>query len=106
STEETHTWLAFHGREPLSTSLLEQLRGAGHTVVSVLPGDTCAQVDEHTSPIAAEAGGVGYPELMAALEERGIVPDRVLHTWLVTLERSFRPGSTFFHRNQEHGFYS
>ena len=33
-------------------------------------------------------------------------PDRVLHGWLLTRDRSFRPGSSFFHRNQEYGFYS
>ncbi len=106
STEELHTWLAFHGREPLSLSAVASLREAGHTVISVLPGDTFAQVDQNTYTLAAEAGGVGYPELLEALAEREIVPDRILHTWLVTLDRGFRPGSTFFHRNQEHGFYS
>ena len=106
STDEVHTWLAFHGREPMSQSAVASLREAGHTVISVLPGDTFAKVDDHTYTLAAEAGGVGYPELLDALAEREIVPDRVLHTWLVTLDRNFRPGSTFFHRNQEHGFYS
>ncbi len=106
SDDAPRTWLAFHGREPLSLAMVSGLREDGHTVISVLPGDTYAQVDEHTYTIAAEAGGVGYPELMESLEERGIVPERVLHTWLVTLDRNFRPGSTFFHRNQEHGFYS
>ena len=106
SSDEPHTWLAFHGREPMSQSAVASLREAGHTVISVLPGDTFAKVDDHTYTLAAEAGGVGYPELLDALAEREIVPDRVLHTWLVTLDRNFRPGSTFFHRNQEHGFYS
>ncbi|WOB07296.1 polyketide synthase [Piscinibacter gummiphilus] len=106
SDDEPKTWLAFHGREPLSLAMVSGLREDGHTVISVLPGDTYAQVDDNTYTIAAEAGGVGYPELLQSLEERGIVPDRVLHTWLVTLDRAFRAGSTFFHRNQEHGFYS
>ena len=85
---------------------MASLREAGHTVISVLPGDTFAQVDDSTYTLAAEAGGVGYQELVDALVEREIFPDRVLHTWLVTLDRAFRPGSTFFHRQQEHGFYS
>ncbi|MET0334496.1 MAG: KR domain-containing protein, partial [Rhizobacter sp.] len=106
SSEDTHTWLAFVGRESLSQAMVSGLREAGHTVISVLPGDTFAQVDEHTYTLAAEAGGMGYPELLEALAEREIVPDRVLHTWLITLDRAFRAGSTFFHRNQEHGFYS
>ena len=100
------TWLAFHGREPLGVGLVAALRAAGHRVISVLPGDTYAQLDGETYTIAAEAGGVGYQELLDALAAREIVPDRILHGWLVTLDRAFRPGSTFFHRNQEHGFYS
>ena len=106
SSEEPHTWIAFHGREPLAQAMVASLRNAGHRVVSVLPGDTFAQVDDGAYTLAAEAGGVGYQELIDALVAREIVPDRVLHTWLVTLDRTFRPGSTFFHRNQEHGFYS
>ncbi|MGY4828000.1 type I polyketide synthase [Sphaerotilaceae bacterium SBD11-9] len=106
SSEEPRTWLAFHGREPLSLAAIAALRDAGHSVISVLPGDTFAQIDDSTYTLAAEAGGVGYQELVDALVAREIFPDRVLHTWLVTLDRAFRPGSTFFHRNQEHGFYS
>lgn len=106
SSEDTHTWLAFVGRDALGQGLLARLRDAGHRVVAVLPGDTFAQVDDSTYTLAAEAGGAGYPELLEALAERQIVPDRVLHGWLVTLDRAFRPGSTFLHRNQEHGFYS
>lgn len=106
SSDEPHTWLAFHGRESLSLAMVASLREAGHKVISVLPGDTFAPVDDSTYTLAAEAGGVGYQELVDALVEREIFPDRILHTWLVTLDRAFRPGSTFFHRNQEHGFYS
>ncbi len=106
SSDEPHTWLAFHGRETLSQASVDSLREAGHTVISVLPGDAFAQIDDHSYTLAAEAGGAGYQELIDALAAREIVPDRVLHTWLVTLDRGFRPGSTFFHRNQEHGFYS
>ncbi len=100
------TWLAFAGRDAFGDSLLAQLRAAGHRVVAVRPGDTFAQVDEHTYTLAAEAGGAGYQELIDALVARDLAPDRIAHAWLVTLDRGFRPGSTFFHRNQEHGFYS
>lgn len=106
SSDEQLTWLAFIGLDPLSQALVGNLRQAGHKVISVLPGDAFAQVDESTYSLAAEAGGVGYQELADALAAREIFPARVLHTWLVTVDRAFRPGSTFFHRNQEHGFYS
>ena len=32
-------------------------------------------------------------------------PSRVAHFWLLTDQERFRPGSSFFHRNQERGFY-
>lgn len=100
------TWLAFVGRDAFGDALVAQLRAGGHRVVSVLPGDTFTQLDEFTYTLAAEAGGAGYPELIEALQARELAPERILHGWLVTLDRGFRPGSTFFHRNQEHGFYS
>jgi hypothetical protein len=75
-------------------------------VVTVQAGDTFARLGEHAFTIAPEAGGAGYLELIETLPRLGLLPDRILHTWLLTWERSFRPGSTFFHRNQEYGFYS
>ena len=106
SLEDAQTWVAFHGREAFSQALITSLREAGHRVISVLPGDTFAEIDADTYTLAAEAGGVGYQEVFESLAEREIFPDRILHDWLVTLDRTFRPGSTFFHRNQEYGFYS
>ena len=37
---------------------------------------------------------------------RGHVPTRIGHFWLVTEGETHRPGSSFFHRLQEQGFYS
>ncbi|MGC4029157.1 MAG: beta-ketoacyl synthase N-terminal-like domain-containing protein [Steroidobacteraceae bacterium] len=100
------TWLVFHGHEPLADHAVQRLRERGNTVLSVLSGDTFAKLDEHTYTLAPEAGGTGYSELIADLAERGLLPDCILHTWLITWDQAFRPGSTFFHRNQEYGFYS
>lgn len=36
----------------------------------------------------------------------GRAPDRIAQFWLVTDRESFRPGSSFFHRNIEAGFYA
>jgi thioesterase domain-containing protein/NAD(P)-dependent dehydrogenase (short-subunit alcohol dehydrogenase family)/acyl carrier protein len=100
------TWLAFATRDVFGQTLVNGLRQGGHRVVVVYPGDTFAKVDELTYTLAAEAGGTGYQELLDALSSRDLLPERIAHGWLVTLDRAFRPGSTFFHRNQEHGFYS
>src|SRR5690606_30000345 len=51
-------------------------------------------------------GRPGYEALIAALKADGLMPDRILHLWLLTADESFRPGSSFFHRNQERGFFS
>lgn len=103
---EPKTWLVFQDREPLSEALVSRLRTAGHRVIAVQAGDTFARLDDSSYALAPEAGGAGYQNLIDALLERDQIPDRVLHTWLVTWDRKFRPGQTFFHRNQERGFYS
>jgi thioesterase domain-containing protein/NAD(P)-dependent dehydrogenase (short-subunit alcohol dehydrogenase family)/acyl carrier protein len=44
--------------------------------------------------------------LVRELTARGLAPSHVAHLWLLTQDESYRPGSSFFHRNQERGFYS
>jgi acyl transferase domain-containing protein/thioesterase domain-containing protein/acyl carrier protein len=104
--EDLHTWLVFLTDEPVATGAVDLLRQAGHRVVCVRAGDAFSRVDSETYTIAPEAGGAGYEELVEALEAADLLPDRILHTWLLTWAQSYRPGSTFFHRNQEYGFYS
>ncbi|MEE4184294.1 MAG: type I polyketide synthase [Gammaproteobacteria bacterium] len=100
------TWLIFLTDEPVMQAVVEQLRAAGRIVVTVRAGDTFWRIDRHNFTLAAEAGGIGYQELIAELESDGLLPQRILHGWLLTGDRSFRPGSTLLHRNQEFGFYS
>ena len=106
TSDDLHTWLVFLDEEPVAAALVERLRAGGHTVVTVQAGDTYARLDDHSFMIAPEAAGAGYLDLIETLAEDELLPDRILHTWLLTWERTFRPGSTFFHRNQEFGFYS
>lgn len=105
-TREAASWLVFHAGDPLTSELIGRMRARGDTVITVQAGDTFAQLDEHSFMIAPEAGGVGYKDLIGALHDAGTLPDRILHTWLYTPTEVHRPGSTFFHRNQEYGFYS
>jgi thioesterase domain-containing protein/NAD(P)-dependent dehydrogenase (short-subunit alcohol dehydrogenase family)/acyl carrier protein len=74
--------------------------------VTVTPGDTFARVDDMRYIIAPERGRESYDALLSDLNTRDLVPDRILHGWMVTRDESFRPGSSFFHRVQEQGFYS
>ncbi|MBT8423229.1 MAG: SDR family NAD(P)-dependent oxidoreductase, partial [Gammaproteobacteria bacterium] len=103
---EPRKWLVFHCDDAVAQATVQQLQDAGNTVVSVIPGDTFARADTQTYTLAPEAGGVGYQELIDDLAANDLLPEKILHSWLLTQDRSFRPGSTFLHRNQEYGFYS
>ena len=56
--------------------------------------------------LAPERGCEGYDALIRDLVAHGHSPTRIAHFWGVTLGESFRPGSSFLHRNLEQGFYS
>lgn len=103
--EARQSWLVFMDDAGVGTRVVQKLRDAGHTCTLVNPGDTFAERggDYVLSP---ERGREGYDQLVRALVAKDRVPTRVLHLWLTTADESFRPGSSFFHRNQERGFYS
>ena len=99
-------WLVFHTNDPATLAVVKELREKGKTVVTVQAGDTFARVDAHSYTLAPEAGGTGYQELIEDLATDDLLPECVVHTWLLTRDENFRPGSSFLHRNQEYGFYS
>ncbi|MFW2589660.1 type I polyketide synthase [Sagittula sp. SSi028] len=98
-------WLMFMDETGLAARMADRLRSAGHQVVEVRPGDAFARVGEGYV-LAPERGREGYDQLMADLAARGLLPQRIGHFWLLTEGEQHRPGSSFFHRLQEHGFYS
>ncbi|MFV2051356.1 type I polyketide synthase [Aliiroseovarius sp. YM-037] len=100
------TWLFFADDAGLCTKLADRLENAGHQVVTVYPGDAFARLDENRYVLAPERGRESYDALIRELVAIDRVPTRIVHGWLVTQDESFRPGSSFFHRTQEHGFYS
>ena len=99
-------WLIFNDLVGVGDSLIRRLRTAGHTVTTVTSGDTFARLSDDGYTLAAERGRDGYDSLLADLAEHSRLPDRIVHLWLVTGRETFRPGSSFFDRNQEHGFYA
>lgn len=103
---EPYTWLIFLDDAGLCAGATERLRNAGHSVVTVSPGDTFARIGEMDYIIAPERGRESYDALLSDLNTRDLIPTRILHGWLITKDESFRPGSSFFHRVQEQGFYS
>ncbi|MCH2164561.1 MAG: KR domain-containing protein [Marinovum sp.] len=100
------TWLIFEDDAGLARGLGDRLANGGHTVVRIRPGDTFSRLDETDYILSPERGREGYDLLIQDLLSRGIVPGRVAHFWLVTKDESHRPGSSFFHRVQEQGFYA
>ncbi|WP_323781256.1 type I polyketide synthase [Thalassovita sp.] len=99
------TWLIFEDDTGIGADISKRLRLAGHQVSSVRPGDAFAKT-ETGYVLAPEHGRTGYDQLLQDLSTHGNLPSRILHLWLLTEDEKSRPGSSFFHRNQEYGFYS
>ncbi|WP_234186593.1 type I polyketide synthase [Shinella sp. NM-101] len=100
------SWLFFLDEAGVGMQLATRLRGLGHRVVTVSLGDAFFRHDGDHYVLCAEAGKAGYDALVSALAADDALPSRIVHMWLLTETESFRPGSNFFHRNQECGFYS
>lgn len=102
---EGQRWLVFADGTPLGGELVRRLRDRGHSVITVHEGDTFYRFEDDSYSITPERPEE-YEALFRELEERECLPDRILHLWLVTDREVYRPGSSFFHRNLERGFYS
>ncbi len=100
------TWLIFADEAGLTDIIAEKLRDAGHPVTMVSAGDAFARTSEDSYTIAPERGRESYDTLIRDLVARDRIPTRIVHGWLATRTENFRPGSNFFHRNLEQGFYS
>jgi acyl transferase domain-containing protein/thioesterase domain-containing protein/acyl carrier protein len=101
-----YRWLVFMDDAGVGERLVERLEAERHTVITVWPGDRYVRTDSHGYRLAPEHGLLGHQELIDDLADRDLLPDRVVHLWSTTRDESFRPGSSFFHRNVEQGFYS
>lgn len=108
STEEVEaqSWLIFMDDAGIGARLSARLRAQDHRVTEVRAGDTFGRDNGGNYVLAPEQGREGYDQLFADLLAHGVAPTRIVHLWLVTATETFRPGGSFFHRNQEHGFYS
>ncbi len=100
------TWLVFVDEAGLASRTVARLRSAGQTVVEVFSGDAFSRSGDSQYVLAPERGREGYEQLVQDLVARGLAPSRIAHFWLVTKKETYRPGSSFFHRNIEQGFYS
>jgi acyl transferase domain-containing protein/thioesterase domain-containing protein/acyl carrier protein len=100
------TWLIFADEAGLAAEIATRLGKAGQTVTLVRPGDAFSRAGNDAYVIAPERGRESYDLLIRDLAARGRTPTRIAHFWLVTADERHRPGSSFFHRTQEQGFWS
>jgi acyl transferase domain-containing protein/NAD(P)-dependent dehydrogenase (short-subunit alcohol dehydrogenase family) len=103
---QKQNWLVFLDDSGIGQQLTDKLRNDGHIVVTVEEGDAYYQLSQERYKLSPESGLEAYNALVNDLLASGHFPDCILHLWLLTQDESFRPGSSFLHRNQEHGFYS
>ncbi|ANT60179.1 polyketide synthase [Salipiger sp. CCB-MM3] len=103
---EPQVWLMFMDEAGLAARCAARLSAAGHEVIEVRPGDAFTRLSDRSYILPPERGREGYDLLLQDLSLRGHVPTRIAHFWLVTEGERHRPGSSFFHRVQEQGFYS
>lgn len=99
-------WLVLLDDAGLGTELSLRLTRLGHEVVSVELGDSFRRLDETHYVLCPEDGRDGFDSLFQHLAADGTAPDRIVDLWLYTRDEAHRPGSSFFHRNQERGFYA
>ena len=104
--DERFTYLVFADLVGVADHVVPRLRAEGHTVVVVRGGDSFGRIADDEYRLAYEQGRDGYEQLLRELSQHGRTPDRVLHLALLTDVEQFRGASSFFHRNQELGFYS
>ncbi len=103
---EKRTWLVFLDDAGLCESVAKRLERGGHNVIRVRESDSYRRESASSYWLSPEHGRDGYISLVRDLVASATIPTRILHGWMLTGDESFRPGSSFFHRNQERGFYS
>lgn len=99
-------WLIFLDDCGVGAAMAARISGEGGRVATVRASDQFSRRAAGDYTLCPEAGRSGYEALVSALRMDDLLPGRILHLWLLTGEESFRPGSSFFHRNQECGFQS
>ncbi len=103
---DPQNWLIFMDEAGLGATVAKMLRDHGHDVRTVRAGDMFGSDGDGGYMLSPERGREGYDALIRDLVGKGFAPNRVAHFWLVTRGETYRPGSSFLHRNMEQGFFS
>jgi acyl transferase domain-containing protein len=102
-TDGAARWLVFADESGLGAEVARQLGEMGRSVVSVRAGEGFAASSEGGYTIDPRREE-DYRALLAALRERGVVPNRIAHLWGVTA--SDRDGADAVKESLALGFYS
>jgi amino acid adenylation domain-containing protein len=100
------SWLVLVDEAGLGQKLAADLESRGHVVTRVHSRDRFHEHAEGDYSVNPEVGREDFDQLCRRLAELGRAPDRVVHLWSLDDGARPRPGSTSYHRNQEHGVYS
>lgn len=100
------SWLIFLDSGGVGQAMAEDLRGQGHVVSTVREADAFFAFGDGEFAMNPEQGLDHYQQLAEQLLELDRIPSRIVHLWTLTHDETSRPGSSFFHRNQERGMYS
>jgi len=103
---DREVWLLFVDDAGIGQDVTERLRSVGQKVITVRQGDSFSKDGDQGYFVSTEQGREGYDDLLSSLITRGLSPSRIVHLWLTTQDETYRPGSSFFHRNIEQGYYS
>ncbi|MEO0854605.1 MAG: hypothetical protein AAFY15_14035, partial [Cyanobacteria bacterium J06648_11] len=106
---ESNRWLMFSDGLGLTDSIRHRLKAAGAAVVEVSPGDSFAIANDESDSLVFVVNPVcksDYEALVAALSDRQLVPNKVVHAWGVTGTEDEDSELEAFTRIQERGYLS
>lgn len=101
-----NVWLIFVDDTGVGDETARRLRENNQKVITVKQGDSFTRDGDQGYLLSTEQGREGFDRLFSSLITRGLAPTRIVHMWLTTHDENFRPGSSFYHRNIEQGYYS
>ncbi|VAW36163.1 Polyketide synthase modules and related proteins [hydrothermal vent metagenome] len=102
---EPLTWLLFKDKLGVGEALQQQLRGSGHTVISVTVGEQFRQLGEFAYEVNPRAR-IDYDTLVEELTGRSLLPQRLAHLWTLNHSEKDETPMQAYYKNQDLGFFS
>ncbi|WP_017328299.1 type I polyketide synthase [Synechococcus sp. PCC 7336] len=107
STSESDCWLIFVDGIGFARQLQQRIAATGSPVMTVSVGQAFAIANDETdalSFVVNPSQKADYEALVAALKERQLTPNKVLHAWGVTAIEAVTSELEAFTQEQENGF--